>query len=1040
MKLATQPSHVNKVNKARAISGSTPVTPEQLVARAQAQYTPRIQHLTQRISDIDRALRPSSTEPSSLVPKPQRKLKSVQRYEESLFPDTEPVSSEPAVVTSTAAYKSEKSLFSTKKSKDSSSRLDGRENFEHMLDRLIPQGTLRFIPTFSINTVRADSTGNVVKRKEMVTIPDPVTLTPLNRSDAMRRIIDKIFSYDYARDGGVLIKGDVSDVEVTILDPNNNPTEVIKVASKYTTSNCVMSVLNDDPNIEKVYDKLPHLRPVPNDPDVDAALAILIPEYKPTPANIMIDHEDLQQVATILRKHIVVYSKLGAIIDQPWKIFGTGKRKRVELVFGNTHANVRSKKVSVDNIVYVDEPSKIPHIDHSGRTDVVSYFENPTPQYAVTYDGDKHTMIKTFRPSSVTNDPADDIATKYAYSTTPDQVVSALFRKQYDIKTVNDPFIREITRLSEHFPPRRLFRRYTKRTLEVDRNAHFASYQNTEFYIGFPTHNLYPSVETPDSLFFVISDIQNAPEAFYCMHNYSSGQIVLPKPTVDFLRKYQTKLTVLYTLIGKTQHIDISEFAAQYSGGDKDLHKSLRNSIIGRSISGGVNETRKLSLTYTSDSERDQLIFEADSNGFKFDLYPATKQMTIHYKTRTNAAFHFHSFVLSYAFTALAEALTAMHPHFDIVGVNIDSILYENKRTAKLPLCVDNMPGNWKINAMYKQFFKKFQPQEYFTQHTLPQDILLFEATEPPQNIAIIGAPGIGKSYPFVSKPYYDQIVLSPTCALAKEHANTVMNLGADTVSITAEKYFQTMSTFDSWIQMRAKTLIPQRRSVVVIDECTMFTKTALDTMLHRAAYDGSFVILLFDPCQIMNETDKTPVTLEYIQSKFPIKTLTRSPDTPARQSYEFGSYLDTLRGKHPATQIASVSTYATIVDDDEIEFNQEYIHITSTHLRANAVNKRYREYYGDNGQQLIRVKQKKHGFSYLPVDHPQIWWDRTSMAQDLPKTYKYEPAFSTTSDSLQGSTFRSRMYIDANQMRHGTFYTAITRATTISNIFLVDI
>lgn len=1007
--------------------------------------TPQIEYYQQQLANLDRAIQlaPSSQQvqpqqlvpradiqqpppPTTLPPKKSQKITTSQMQTPSNF------------TTELQQYEIPETpypnglLYTRRTGAEVHYTYDIRDAFERRLDRQLPQGSFRFTATVNVYATRADILGKLHSFKETIHISEPVKVTPSTRQELVQTMLNKLFTYTYTKEGGFLINAELDNIEFQVFPNNSTQQQLITVATTYKASNCVLDILQNDPLIDKVYKRLPHFRTYAIvDPQIEDFLSSMYQETyiapEPLP-QMFIDPEELQIVAATIKKKIVVFSKLGSVIDQPWRTFGLDHAKKIELVFGNGHANIRQKNIRISSIEYTDD---IPHQDYSGRTDIIAYYATTIPHYAVILKDNKQIMYKSFRPSSVTNNPDDDQDIKYAYAVDKDNVLTRIFKETHNIQTISDPFVRSITKKAEHFISRQIYEPITDDTHEMDMNANYTAYKTSPYYMGFPTNDLYPAVESKDSLFYIVEDVKG-PQAFHKLYMYETGQIVLPRPTIDWLRKYNATFTVLYTLTGNTTDIDITEFANKHYTDPID-QKRFRNSLVGRIITGGMNETRHITLEYTNPEERDQIIYEADQNNLKFELFP--NQIRVHYKVKTTAAFHFHAFILSYAFTLIA---TPMHELQDITikAINVDAIFY-TFTTPTDPTLEQypngTKPGEWKRTPV-KPFYMALEPNHSQQVHVLPEDISLFRTNKPrPVPFGLIGAPGIGKSYPFVSNPCYDQIILTPTCQLAHEHTENIKKLNSNTTAVTAEKYYQTNISQQKWLDLRIRDCIPRRRKIIVIDELTMFTKKQFDVMLERANYDGSIVILLFDPCQIRNEMSD-PITLDFIKDKFYVCTLPRLPTTKARQPYSEGILLDSLRQLSPKDQIETISEYVTQISEDEIEMNLNHIHVTSTHVRAQQINALYKA----SGNPQIRVKQKKHGFQYIDTNSPLIWWGRTSVHDKLPPGFKYEPAFSVTADSLQGSTFHDIMYLEISLQRYGTFYTALTRVKTIEQIRLI--
>lgn len=1039
---------LNAYNKTRALSGLPPMDIVEYKHVVVDKLTNSIQQEKQQLAALQQAIETSTRPP--MFPQLEKKYPRAVVAQQPSFESVQraPVIGEAPIAEQYESLEDPLTVFRRVTGRGPATyEYDMRRDLEQRINAQLPSGSYKFVATVKLTVKRADAKGVVRTYSEKVRVADPIVVDPGHRRAVINTFMDKIFTYDYTKDGGILISAAVDDISFTVIWESGKQ-RVINVA-KYAAGNCVIKILEDDPNIGKVYARLPHLKVGVDDKVSEMLLALGVD--KPT-YDIFIEPEELQVVATVLKKKIVVYTKLGAIFDAPWCSFGNEKAKRIEMVFGNGHANIRGKDRGVKSITYVTEEELAGYNQDGGRVDVIEcgYGAKGSVTYSLLSSG---VLVKAFRVSSVTGDPADDLLVKWARVVTREQVLTIMFKKEHGIRHIEDEFIREITRLSEHFIGRRVFSCIDSECVEADMNANYVAYKRSAEYIGFPTDDLYPSVECSDSMFMVVATGSGKPlrgptspsaangwKAFEMLlgsvpassNGTGNGIIVLPAPTVAWLRKQGCVVNVLYTLAGKAKDIDINEFCHKV-GGDK----SFRNSLIGRVIAGGVSETKKISVGFSDVRERDQLIFEAGLYGCKYELFESS--IVVHYKARTRAAFHFHSFILSYAFCLMADALMGIFGCSDVQvhGVNVDAIFYSY--TGEDPT-VDHMPGSrlvgeWK-RLIPSEYWRNMDVSENKVIAEVPGDsaVALYRTTRNrPINIGLIGAPGIGKSYPFVSMPWYDQILLTPTCVLAAEHSSTIERLSSGGICVTAEKYFQTNVSEADWMDLRARGVIPRRRKVVVIDEACMFSIGAFSKMLHRATIDSSIVILLFDPEQISNELEGGGI-VELIRSKMPVAELPRVYGAVCRHSWEEGLLFDSLRGLSAGQQVEVLSEYVPSVSIGDIELVEDNIHVTGSHVKCKEINLLYR----GSGRKMIRVKEKKKGMFMVPVDSELIWWGRESIKDEMPAGFKYEPCFSVTVDSLQGSTFVGKMYVDTGLRRRGCFYTAVTRVKSISQLFLV--
>lgn len=996
----------------------------------------------------------------------------------------------------------------------------------------------------------------------------------------------------------------INYLEVDVLTPKGKQ-QLIRVA-RYEQGNCLINIIKGalpKDTLSKVLKKCPHLLPTTEIP------------------NPFIGAEDIKHIARISKTNFKIYSKLGALTSQPWEEIGKlAGKKTFHIVFGNGHANVMASHVKIDTIQYlerVDDP------EVTGYTDCVDigYMNIPdappecppdVSYYVRIIDGKFH-MFKSYRPSQITKNPADDIifdciykgtaeqireqkkageiSRGYTYCVTPDQVLTKIFKRRFDIKPIMNTLIRDIVKKAEHFIGRKRFGslnstkvshlkhkkailrsfkpkteerqraelqqryeeckqlldkynnnsvgfvqcklydgykalsdqcsqlkykcehfqpvteaeqrvKYDQKSLkmvadkewmdnykedadvsyttdkewmdnytrneerrikyenlkkkyekapaaeakvlpdskckQLDMNKCYVSYKSNPYYNGFPTTDLYPvKGEATNSLFFICNVI-GAPDAFKILMQYESGELVLTRPVVMWLRDNGATVTTKYSLVGPTSDVDIVKFADEY----KDIVpatalKQFRNSLIGRCISGGIKEAKKLMCRYIDDAERDQLIHEADANGYEFTIDHKAKCITISYKSYPNGAFQFHSFILGYAFTSVANMMQDLIDNdCEIVAYNVDAIVYRGSDPTNLNTAEY---GGWKIETPKAGYARLEKTVPVYNKlDPLPDFFAKVNINTYPETSIIIGPPGISKSYPLLVKPYHDQIFLTPRLELCAEHRATQQEaLGFNNV-FTAHKYFQFTVNDEKWLMLRQVGRIPRAHKIVVVDELNMFNLAEWEVMQRRAKFDGSIIIGLGDFEQICNEIESSAVKRAMFEKiGFKVFERTRTETGIARQSYADGIILDSLRGLSPTDQAEKLKPHVTLVETDAINFDNS-MHIANSHKRCHEVNLLAKKWFADNNRK-IPCRDRKGKRIELDATDELIWWDRAKMKDHLPKDFKYEPLFSVTADSVQGKTIRCNIYIDDNITRHGAFYTAAARCVSLKQIYLVE-
>jgi len=168
------------------------------------------------------------------------------------------------------------------------------------------------------------------------------------------------------------------------------------------------------------------------------------------------------------------------------------------------------------------------------------------------------------------------------------------------------------------------------------------------------------------------------------------------------------------------------------------------------------------------------------------------------------------------------------------------------------------------------------------------------------------------------------------------------------------------------------------------------------------------------------------------------------------RHEYEYGCFLDSLRGKKPSKQIDIVNKskkYQTIsaADIDGLIREHNVRIISGNHKRVNEFNQIAKNLKQQLPFRIVKKCQDKGQIRILPTDTPNVYWDRKEVIdENVPQGTQYEPALASTCDAFQGQTIKKDsdiiLIIDVRSMdsRHGVFYTAITRTQEASQIRLL--
>lgn len=587
------------------------------------------------------------------------------------------------------------------------------------------------------------------------------------------------------------------------------------------------------------------------------------------------------------------------------------------------------------------------------------------------------TLHKEFRPSSVTKNIDDDSDLKLANVHSADQMLLRIFKQKFNLERPTDgrmvdgrPLITDIIKSAEHFISRRSFIDLSadgdfctfggwKSLRECDNIKNYCSYTANRYYVGFPGNMIVPCSYSEDKLrqdkysHVVCKNIVNAPAGFRHLIRYTGAApgeispITLTAPVCKYLLDHGATIDVNYAMAASMKMIDIIAFGQECvaeRGIDESTIKKFRNSLIGRTIAGGIAETRSITVQCDA-AEMHQLVQECIDNdlaysaielnppnlvGFGANARLISHEVTCDYKNDCSGLFHFHSFILGYALINMMDQWAALEEmSCEIVAYNVDAIIYKplaGVSASEVASYLDTHIGGW-VTKPPGRHYQRLMPSVVAMRDivygsrdgatSLADDphivhnntILTREVAVQCENPIIYstlpyphrfyrGAAGVGKSYMHKKNSGHMSIFLTPTRQLRDEHINDSVAPFANTV--TVEKYFRLQLSFDQWFMQRSRhnTTYPRGYLHIYIDEAYMFTRDDWTEILKRAAIDNAVIIALGDPCQIANSIDSEPVTEQWFADNgFEMIDVSRLRDVPARHSYDYGCGLDKLRG-----------------------------------------------------------------------------------------------------------------------------------------------
>ena len=779
---------------------------------------------------------------------------------------------------------------------------------------------------------------------------------------------------------------------------------------------------------------------------------------------IFINADTIQNIGKQLKIGIVTYTELGAMIGKPWDIFGypTGKKK-INIKIQNEHATILPASIAINNIEYheiLTIPSTTDIVKHAytypEQTTRISLKltqqeykaeqekrkakaeRDKTPKFYIQLTAGQFTMHKLYKPSSITNDPNDDTNLEYSYIFDDNQMLYQKFKQEYNLYPIQDEAILNVAKKAEHFIGRKQVEYFEHNHLanmtEYDHNKNYLAYEKLPEYLGFPTNKLIPMKleHAKNPAFVAIKDIENYPESFHHFYKYKGGPITLAFPTYKYLVSQNAIVTVDYVLEGEFQHVSVADFATK-NNIPEDKIKLFRNSLIGRTISGGIKGAKMGKFTYGNEQEKQQLIHECQVNKLDWDENEDTNQIFAKVDTKARGIFNFHSYILAYAAIHMMKKWKSLEDqNIFVEAYNVDALLVSGKHHENsLEI------GGWKTMTPPKPYYANFSyehewgaPQRENAIVKVPNRLV------PTENTLIIGPAGISKSYPWVIEELHGQIMQTPPHYLKDQHLRSCTTLNVCTV----HKYFQFSVSDESHKMLRRNKKIPHEHNYIIIDEAFMFNSKEWKTIMRRKGH--STIIALGDPYQITNEIESDCIDLRWFKREgFNVQELERIEGAHARHmDFEYGQRLDILRKMRYEHQVDFVKEKFTTIPEfsmDMANVETDKI-IVGNHAAANR--------YNDHARRVMELKGGLFPFKKLgkkPIIEMKliftnnVWWDRTKMSQKPPKDAKYEPAFAVTADSIQGQTMEDnyKIFVDVESLRrHGALYTAMTRTRLEKN------
>ncbi len=880
--------------------------------------------------------------------------------------------------------------------------------------------------------------------------------------------------------------------------------ENVRVA-KHQLGNCFMELIKNELEsrrdskrtftglIDKHFDMLCNIGVLKVDPTLS--------DFEVAGNNVSVNFDEMFKLAKMFEFNLSIYSQFGKIVGLPWKDSKKNEHfKSIKVCVSNNHCNIMKSIYKITKIVYVDDTyDGMVGVLGGQFVDVIESRQNEFGKYYIRYNNiDKETTIyKTWKPSAYGLKVDIDDLPDYYRCLGVHEVLYKQFVDRFTImKTPLDLF--SIIRSACLFFGKRMINSISESVVKIDHNKSYSSYKNCKYYIGFPGDKLrlaHRDIDDLDEIAFIIGSPKIIPDKHKLMYDTLYGDMsVFTRPMYKFLCDLGFIFEIRYKVITNDyKNVDIWDFLSEYDGIIKPSDKKLcLNSFLGKTICGGISPTRTYHFT-SSDVDEMKHINDEIHKTFKgiipvIPSFDSNQQNIVGLRADlprvNNGSYHFYSYILQYShIQVMTKWIDLEASGAKVCGYHVDSLIIEPNNCDlnltpdivggwKLELDAPNTYNKYKKQPLVPDSHRQLQPIGEIKIDSLPKKILL-----PYKRYVINGPAGIGKSFPFISDPYDDCILLTPTVALRESHIKTYNNImSSDEYTDeqkalisnmrnqihTAAKYFQfSMMHWEADI-LRHRGTIPAACKNVIIDEGCMFDRLDFEKILSVVNSHNSNLCVLLDFDQIHKELSgniQNAVTIDYFERKgFTIIDMNRNDDdTHTRHKLQYGRFLDSLRGRELDSQKEIIHTSGlfnkVIVNDYTSPELLNYDHIiVGTHFAARKINSNYA-----NTHEFIKCRLKARSLVMrddniepytlysgqvvnLRSDDKRIWYDRSKFDDVIPKKKYFEPVYAATVDSFQGTTISSgKIAICIYELKkHGSLYSAITRTKTPEQVTLV--
>lgn len=737
-----------------------------------------------------------------------------------------------------------------------------------------------------------------------------------------------------------------------------------------------------------------------------------------------------------------VYSKLKIslhIINNAGTWYKNTKpaRKLIEIFAHDNHA---SKYVRLDKITNVEYTHNLPNMHQPSRI-LAGYKRTQTGvDINVTARQYGSTMYKRYKPPT----PYEQDS-RFYYCTND---LSFTFKKwtlDNNLRPACQPYFDLLKSANHHLCTQQFEQLDDKQHHMSDIVKAFRSFKTSPYYERFklPLGN-WMMGKCIGSVLDIVSEtgFSKITNVVYKNQTVKNIAWIQPNCIYDHIRLY-------YLLTNNLASFDIeftitspaTELEFPFMSYDNPEAKYFNNAFIGKLIAG-CNSSQ---VTYQSNDmlELQQIAyFESQQPEFISHAFVNDTVLTITKQPNKTQLYHIHAYIMSYVQVKLmTEMIACETANNKVIAYNTDGFFTHRKPN------INYSPELGKFRHELKQvnFGSVYEPAVHDTvssYENLPQ------ITHQTYTLTI-GPPGCGKSRQMFTNHHISSIICTPTHLLKSTHKQRNPDLNYSTY----HKFFNINNT---------KHWKPTIYENVYIDECSMISREHLTIIENFAKYHRINIHLIGDIDE-QGIHQLPPIKLDNVPST-PLKwsdftdySISRPVLPNRRQNQQDCEFLDSLRGLSYNQQLELIKTKLSrniITKDQAVElYDETSAGVVSNHMRGNMLNlaihsKKIKQLVdlGLNPNLVtVKVMAKKSiqgivkGSISTVGSTESIYYNRTSSKQEQNHNKQYEIAYFTTCDAVQGGTISGKLIIDlVGASRTNLLYTAITRCTDLSNVYII--